>query len=510
MAAVEIEVDGGIGEAQEVPARTRPVRNASYLAAASLGAKVFSFVFVLYAYRVLHRSGMGSYANVTSYVGLFGVLSDLGLGTLATRDVSGDRSLALRYISNLLAVRTLLSLASILLIVVLAQVMIDPPLRASVYVFALGLVPQAVSNTLQLVFQFSERLSYSAAINIVNGAVTAGLGLLILFFGQGDRILSLMVVYTVVTTATAIAAALLVYTRFLPRRLELDPAWWPALIKLAVPFASLTLINVLYYNADRQILQVLLGCNHAAAGVGCPQLGEYSAAYRALDILMIVVISSVNAAVLPAFMRVGGDSRQALTALIRAAGTLALAFGVPVALLTAFFPREALRIVAGKEYLVAAPALSILIWTFPCVMLLTLLYNALYALHRQRIVTMAFAVTLVFNVVANLLFIPHFSYFASAALTVASEVVNGVIVLYALRRELGSLGLVSPALRVGAVAVVTALVLWLLHPLGIVVGLPAGVVVVLLGLRVTRVLGPAEQDILGRLPLFGRYARLLS
>jgi len=383
-------------------------------------------------------------------------------------------------------------------------------LRASVYVFALGLVPQAVSNTLQLVFQFSERLSYSAAINIVNGAVTAGLGLLILFFGQGDRILSLMVVYTVVTTATAIAAALLVYTRFLPRRLELDPAWWPALIKLAVPFASLTLINVLYYNADRQILQVLLGCNHAAAGVGCPQLGEYSAAYRALDILMIVVISSVNAAVLPAFMRVGGDSRQALTALIRAAGTLALAFGVPVALLTAFFPREALRIVAGKEYLVAAPALSILIWTFPCVMLLTLLYNALYALHRQRIVTMAFAVTLVFNVVANLLFIPHFSYFASAALTVASEVVNGVIVLYALRRELGSLGLVSPALRVGAVAVVTALVLWLLHPLGIVVGLPAGVVVVLLGLRVTRVLGPAEQDILGRLPLFGRYARLLS
>jgi len=26
----------------------------------------------------------------------------------------------------------------------------------------------------------------------------------------------------------------------------------------------------------------------------------------------------------------------------------------------------------------------------------------------------------------------------------------------------------------------------------------------------TRVLGPAEQEILGRMPLFGRYARLLS
>jgi O-antigen/teichoic acid export membrane protein len=164
----------------------------------------------------------------------------------------------------------------------------------------------------------------------------------------------------------------------------------------------------------------------------------------------------------------------------------------------------------GKDYLAAAPALAILIWTFPCVLLLTLLYNALYAVHRQRVVTTAFSATLVFNVAANLLLIPRYSYGASAAITVASEGVNGAFVIWALRRELGALGLGPAAVRVGAVGAVAAAVLWALRPYGIVVGLPAGIVVVLAGLKVTRVLGPAERAILTRVPLVGRYARLLS
>jgi len=506
--AVEGAVESEAAATQEGQDRARPVRNASYLALANIGAKVFSFVFVLYANRVLHPTLMGEYATAMGYVGLFGVLSDLGLGTLTIRDVSRDRSLAVRYISNTLLLRTLLSVLSIALAVALAQTYIDADLRAAVYVLALGLVPQAVTNTLQLVFQYSERLAYGAALNVVNSAATATLGILVLALGQ--RVLALVVVYVGILAATCAATTWVAYTRFLPRRLELDLTWWPLLIKAALPFASLTFINVLYNNADRQILYALSGCGHAPPGAGCRPVGEYSAAYRALDILVLVFVGSINAAVLPAFMRAGADSRRALGRLVRVSGTLALAFGAPVALVVTFFPTEVLRVVGGKDYLAAAPALAVLIWTFPCVLLLTLLYNALYAVHRQRIVTAAFAVTLVFNVAANLLLIPRYSYLASAAITVASEVVNGAIVLYVLRRELGPLGLGPAAARVAGIAVAAALTLWLLRPYGIVVGLPAGVLIILSGLRLARVLGPAEQEILGRAPVFGRYARLLS
>jgi len=503
---VAVEIDGEVVRARQGPERARPVRNASYLALANIGAKVFSLFFVLYANRALHKGLIGDYATVTGYVGLFGVMTDLGLSTLAVRDVAGDRSLAVRYVSNLLAVRLVLAVLSILLIIALAQWYLNADIRVAAYVFALGLVPLAISNTLQIVFQFSERLVYGAVLNVVNAAATAGLGILVLALGH--HVLALVTVYVAVAVATSLAMAGLVYTRFLPRRLELDPAWWPRLIKISVPFAVLTLINILYNYADRQILYVLKGCTHTTL---CPPVGEYSQAYRPLDILIMVFVGAINAAVLPAFMRVGGDSRSALARLVRTSGTLAFVFGVPIALFTAFYAPEALHIVGGKEYIVAAPALAVLIWTFPCVLLLTLLYNALYAVHKQKVVTTAFAVTLVFNVALNVLLIPHYSYLASAAITVASEILNGAIVLYVLRRELGALRLGPAAARVGAVALTTALVLWLLRPFGgIFVGLPVGAGVVLLGLRLTRVLGPNEQEILGRMPILGRYAHLLS
>jgi O-antigen/teichoic acid export membrane protein len=228
-----------------------------------------------------------------------------------------------------------------------------------------------------------------------------------------------------------------------------------------------------------------------------------------LDILVLIFVGSVSATTLPAFNRVVTESREALMRLVRSSSTLMLAFGVPVALFGTFYARDALHVLGGRSYMVAAPALAILVWAFPCFLVLSMFYNALYAVHRQGVVTAAFAVTLVFNVTLNVVLIPHFSYLASAALTVASEVVNGVIVVVALWRTIGPLRLGPAAAKITAVAAVAAAVLWALRGYGIFVGLPVGVVLVLLGLRLTRLIGTTEREILAAMPLVGRYAGLL-
>lgn len=495
--------------------RGRPVRNAGYLAGANLGAKVFSFIAMLYTYRMLGKGLVGNYGNVLAYVGLFGVVTDLGLSTLAVRDVSQNPGLAVRYISNLLAVRVLLSLLTVGVILALlyAHIVsyIAPPLHSSVTIYALALVPLAISNTLQLVFQFRERLGYSAVLNVATSALTAALSIAVLTLGH--HVLALVVVFTIVATANAAVMAWFVYARFLPRRLELDPSWWPVLLRAAAPFAVLTFLNVLYNYADRQILAALSGCGHKPV---CVPVGVYTAAYRPLDILVAIFVGSINAATLPAFNRVVTESRAALARLTRSSSTLGLALGVPTALFVTFYAPEALHIVGGKSFIVGAPALSMLIWTFPCVLVLSMLYNALYAIHRQKVVAAAFGVTLVFNVVTNVLLIPHYSYFASAALTVASELVNGVIVYTVLRRGIGPLGIGPAVAKMAAIVGVTAALLWACHVVGlrigvpgIFLGIPLGAVVVIIGLRVTRFLGPTEREILGRAPLFGRYAGLL-
>src|SRR5213592_1147990 len=131
---VPVETQDQVRAAECTARRARPASNAVYLTGANLGAKAFSFVFVLYATRALGPALFGNYTTVLAFVGLFGVLTDLGLSTLAVRAVA--------------------------LSVGLAQVYVAPSLRHAVYVYALALVPLAVANSLQLVFQFSERMAY--------------------------------------------------------------------------------------------------------------------------------------------------------------------------------------------------------------------------------------------------------------------------------------------------------------------------------------------------------------
>jgi peptidoglycan biosynthesis protein MviN/MurJ (putative lipid II flippase) len=118
-------------------------------------------------------------------------------------------------------------------------------------------------------------------------------------------------------------------------------------------------------------------------------------------------------------------------------------------------------------------------------------------------------VTLVFNVGLNLLLIPHYSYFASAALTTASEALNVALAICAVRRHVGPLAAWPVAARVALAALAMALVTWALRPLGLVAGLPAGVLTYLATIRLLRTLGAPEHAILARVPLAGRYARWL-
>jgi hypothetical protein len=97
---------------------------------------------------------------------------------------------------------------------------------------------------------------------------------------------------------------------------------------------------------------------------------------------------------------------------------------------------------------------------------------------------------------------------ASAALTVASELINLLIVFVTLRRSLGPLGFGVATAKLCIVAAMASVVLWLLHPLGIVIGLPIGCLVIFTGLKVTRLIGKSEREVLSSMPLIGRYASL--
>jgi len=80
-------------------------------------------------------------------------------------------------------------------------------------------------------------------------------------------------------------------------------------------------------------------------------------------------------------------------------------------------------------------ALAILIWFLPLSYANGVTQYVLISLRRQGSITVSFAIAAIFNLVANLLLIPLYGYFAAAAITVATEVVILLPFLRTLRQE---------------------------------------------------------------------------
>jgi O-antigen/teichoic acid export membrane protein len=169
------------------------------------------------------------------------------------------------------------------------------------------------------------------------------------------------------------------------------------------------LLQGLFFKVDALLLPGLAGT--AAAGV-------YAAAYKVSEGAGIVS-SSFTLALFPRLAR-QSDPASAYRLALRVLLQLAFPLAAGIALLS----EPIVAIVGGREYLPdSAVALAILICYLPLSYANGLTQYLLVAAGRQRLLTGAFVAALVFNVVANLLLIPRFSYVGAAWVTVASEVV---------------------------------------------------------------------------------------
>jgi O-antigen/teichoic acid export membrane protein len=123
--------------------------------------------------------------------------------------------------------------------------------------------------------------------------------------------------------------------------------------------------------------------------------------------------------------------------------------------------------------------LQILIWYLPLSFVNGLAQYVLIARGRQKILTLAFALGVIFNLIANLVLIPRLGYQAAAWITVASELVLLLPFWIVLRSEKVAPDLWQVAWRSIVSALVMAAAMWPLIPVnGILAGLAGAVVYV--------------------------------
>jgi O-antigen/teichoic acid export membrane protein len=500
------------GAADDSTAR-RVAKNSLAPMALNLMNRGVDLIFAAFYLRVLGPEDVGKYYFAIVVFGWFEIITNYGLNTLLTRDVSRDRQHANRYLVNTTLLRLLIGLGAIpgLALIVGLRQALPSPLTADT-LWAIGLLvlaqaPATIATGLTALFYAYEKAEYPAAVATVSTLLKVALGTVVLILGWG--FVGLAATSIVVNLITLIVLTVLVVRLFLPSpRWELDWGLQRSAMRESFPLMLNHLLATLFFKVDVPMLEAIR--NQQAAGQGNREVGWYRTAYQFVDAYNIIP-SFFTFALFPVMSRQAKEDPAALRRSYALAVKLLVAVALPLAALTAFLAPVMVGLLGGEEFLpFGAIALSIMVWSIPFGWINSVTNYLLIALDQQRSLTRAFALALAFNIVANLVFIPRYGYQAAAATTIASEIFEGLCFYWYLRRSLGPVPWMGMLWRLGvsaAAMVGVMLGLWSASPLLAAAG---GLGVYVLGVAALRAFTLEEQAVLadilpsrwrGRFPL---------
>jgi len=397
-------------------------KNISVFFVANVLTLLLGFASLSLTGRYLGAELFGVLSLALAFSGMFGIISDLGLSTLTTREVARDKSLVNKYVGNITGIRVFLAILTFGLIVGSAMLLGYAP--QTVYVIsivAISLVFTTLSSMYNSVFQAFEKIKYQSVWLILNSAL----------FLCGVAI-SIKLNFDVVSFAAIyffVGAIVLVYTWAIFRRkcsrskLEFDPVFWRSTINTALPFALTSIFTTMFFWIDSILL---------SAFKGVEVVGWYSAAYR-LMVVLLIIPTVINYAVFPAMSRFFVDAKNSLLLMRDTYLRYMAVIGVPIGVAITFFSREIILLIFGAGYVNSVIALQILVWASVFIFLGSPFTNFLVSTDRQVSLTKVALICLVENVVLNLILIPPFGLIAASLVTVLTEFTSFLLILLASR-----------------------------------------------------------------------------
>ncbi|MBX2998053.1 MAG: flippase [Caldilineaceae bacterium] len=397
----------------------------------NLANKLIDFAFAMLYVRLLGPEGTGKYAFVITMYGFFEIVSRYGLGTLLTRDVAADKNQSSRYLTNVLALRTLLWLVSL---PVLAFVTggfrifggISTEEITAIAIFAVAMLFANWADGLSSLFYAFEKMEYPAGLSSATALLKVALGALVLLLGWG------FVGLAWVSLLMNVVQLLWLYT--LVRSTLFKPQWqWDFglqrwMLSVSGPLMINHLLATIFWRIDVWLLRPMAGAF---------SVGLYSASLKYLDGLNIIP-STFTFAIFPLMSRYAKREGEGLLRSYILSVRLLLMISLPLAMTITLLAEPLIYVLGGAEFLNvpdtvqllgreisyrggSALALQVIIWSIPIGFVNSVTQFVLIAVNQQRYLTKAFILGVVFNIVGNIIFIPRFDYIGAAVVTILSE-----------------------------------------------------------------------------------------
>ncbi|MBN1873281.1 MAG: flippase [Anaerolineae bacterium] len=407
--------------------------------------RIIEFAFAALMLRILGPANAGDYYLAVNVFIWFDILTNFGLNTYLTREVSRDRDQARRYLLNTTVIRLVLGGVALPLLAgfifvrqtIVAELTFPASAQAiwAIVLLYAGLIPNSISTGLTALFYAYEKAEYPALITTVSTLCKVVMQTLVLLAGWG--IIGLAASAIGVNLITLAILGVLAAHQFSAlreaRNFHLRDASERLLRREMVAESWLLMVNhflaTLFFKVDVFIVEAIQGSD---------ALGRYSIGYKLLDALNIVP-AMFTMALFPVISRQARDDRERFVRFYRLGIKILVALALPAALLTTVAAREMVLVLAGQEYVQGAMfALQLMAWSMPIGWVNSLTQYVLIALDQQRYLIRAYSFSFVFTLIANLFFVPRFNYQVSALLHIISEMILLIFFTIGIRKKLGA------------------------------------------------------------------------
>ncbi|MBD3300079.1 MAG: oligosaccharide flippase family protein [Candidatus Moranbacteria bacterium] len=397
--------------------------NSLFSSITKISGTVLSIIALGIVNRALGTEGVGKYNTILTLFYMLTAFGDLGLNAITAREISKAKSIKEEktIISTVIGLRfitsTLLVLAALLMYFLLNY---DENIRKGILIISLGTYFALTYQVLTGIFQ--KRLTaYKVSIaeffgRIVNLSwiiVCWKYNLSLLWVLQG-MMLSWFTIFVIVLSLSR---------RVIKFNFKIDLDKSKKLLKLSLPIGLSTVITFLYFRADTLVLSWLKDM-HA--------VGIHSAAYKIVENLtyfpamfmglILPLLSKYIYREKVKFKKIANRAFDAISIV-----SMGILFGI-LALAS-----EIIAIIAGNEFTSSILPLKLLSVAILGIFFGQYFNMVLIAANQQRKLLKIFIIAAVFNLTSNFIFIPHYSYLATATISSLTEILVallGSILLY--------------------------------------------------------------------------------
>ncbi|MDD3190579.1 MAG: flippase [Candidatus Pacebacteria bacterium] len=398
--------------------------NAAFSSTSRLLEMVIAFLIIKLNAGYLNVSGFGDYGTILAFVYIFSVLADFGLYSITVRDISSADADEAKIINNAFTMRLILGLV-IFTSAYFASFLFpySNDVKLGVLIASFGYWLMSCTQVLMGLFQ-KHLIMDKVSVASLSARMAQ---LLAVFLCVRYDLGFLWIVGTICVGAFFDFFIVLFFARKLIRiRLDFDFVFWKDMLRRAFPLAVSAILVLIYFKLDTIFLSVMKGSE---------AVGIYSLAYRIMESLTCFA-SIVVGLTMPLMSRAASDDIKKFKSISQRTLDFLLVAICAIIFGTFAISDKIILTLSKSEFQDSSLVLQILVVALGFIFLGALFSNMIIALKKQKYLAYIYFIGAFFNIVANLVYIPEYSYFGASGTTLATEFLVTVLMLWVIYKEI--------------------------------------------------------------------------